>query len=93
MITILGIIAGEILSLLENADRAMSVREIVSELEEPQEVVLMTIGWLARQGFISIMPVSGDYTVRIISEASTVRRLNWGGWGDAPRKHEAGLHS
>ncbi len=54
MITHIGIVAGEILNLLEEFDRSFRVDEIEFFIGEPYEVILMSVGWLTRQGLIHL---------------------------------------
>lgn len=51
MITRIGIVAGEIWQLLENND-TMSLDEIAQKLDRPDYLVLMSVGWLSREGHI-----------------------------------------
>ena len=59
MITKIGIVAGEILSLLEEADQPMNVAVFPSRLDAPTEIVLMSIGWLAREGYVHMAEKDG----------------------------------
>lgn len=51
MITRIGIVAGEIWHILENRAKA-GLDEIMKEVDAPREIVLMSIGWLAREGHV-----------------------------------------
>jgi len=51
MITEIGIVAGEIWQLLDNKGN-MSVKQINSELDRPQFLIFMSLGWLSREGHI-----------------------------------------
>lgn len=53
MITEIGIVAGEIWQLLESSG-LMSLRDINSRLERPEYLILMSLGWLAREGHIVV---------------------------------------
>jgi len=52
MITEIGIVAGEILELLEDEVRPWSLREIQIHLDEPLDVVMMSVGWLLREKYL-----------------------------------------
>ncbi len=54
MITVIGIVAGKILTLFEEINRPLTSEEIEFYLDEPTEIILMSIGWLARQGLIRL---------------------------------------
>ena len=53
MITRIGIISGEIITLLEESKCSMTVQKLSYLLKEPQEWVLMSVGWLLREGYLS----------------------------------------
>lgn len=53
MITEIGIVAGEIWQLLESSGPT-SLRDINSRLERPEYLILMSLGWLAREGHIVV---------------------------------------
>ena len=54
MIIKLGIIAGEILTVLEDVKRPIDLEEVESLIEQPTNIILMAFGWLIRQGHIHI---------------------------------------
>jgi len=54
MVTQIGVVAGEILVLCEGVNRPLTVTEIEFYLGEPYDTILMSLGWLAREGFIHI---------------------------------------
>jgi hypothetical protein len=51
MITEIGIIAGEIWHFLDEREFAW-LDDIVKGIDKPKEHILMSIGWLAREGHI-----------------------------------------
>ena len=66
MITQIGIIAGEIWSLLEDHGD-MPLKELIQKiksvgLEFDEEMVLMSLGWLAREGHLLVRKEK-DYTI------------------------------
>ena len=63
MITKIGIVAGDIWSFLEKKGK-VSLSELAGELEEPQELLLMSLGWLAREGHI-ILKKNKDYEISL----------------------------
>lgn len=55
MITQIGIISGRILELLDQSNGALVFGDIHSSLRGPRDVVLMSLGWLLRKGYIHII--------------------------------------
>ncbi|MFB0563987.1 MAG: winged helix-turn-helix domain-containing protein [Candidatus Lokiarchaeia archaeon] len=64
MITKIGIIAGDILNLLDE-ERELTLSEICDSLEHQKDHILMSIGWLAREGYIIVKEENGDYKVSL----------------------------
>ena len=52
MITDIGIVAGNILELLENRNGVLVFGEIHVDLKQPRDLVLMSLGWLIREGCV-----------------------------------------
>jgi len=52
MITQLGIVAGDIWNYLESNPDANDLEAILGNLDKPRDILLMSIGWLAREGHI-----------------------------------------
>jgi len=50
----IGIIAGEILSLIERENRPMSIHDICYRLDRPKEVVAMGVGCLTREAITKV---------------------------------------
>ena len=63
MITEIGIIAGEIWHYLEGHKR-VKVSQIFKDLKVDKDMVLMSLGWLAREGHVILKENKGSYTVR-----------------------------
>lgn len=53
MITQIGITAGDNWNLLDK-NKEMSYRDLLSQIDANKDTVLMSIGWLAREGHIWI---------------------------------------
>ena len=64
MITKIGIVAGEVWHLLEKKDK-IGLEDIVKSIESPREVVLMSVGWLAREGHVILEGKAPDYVVSL----------------------------
>ncbi|MCK5178967.1 MAG: winged helix-turn-helix domain-containing protein [Candidatus Omnitrophica bacterium] len=54
MITRLGIIAGEILTVLEKTKRPIDLEEVESLIEYSNDTIMMAFGWLIREGHIHV---------------------------------------
>ena len=64
MMTEIGIVAGEIWHFLDKKEKA-KISDIHSNLGKPREAVLMSIGWLAREGHILLEGELPDYEVSL----------------------------
>jgi hypothetical protein len=53
MITEIGIAAGDIWHYLDNHGR-IKLEELFSSLDKPRDLLLMSVGWLAREGHVII---------------------------------------
>ena len=62
MITRIGITAGDIWHLLERQGK-VSLNDIVNSIDAPREIVLMSIGWLAREGHVVLEGDAPNYLV------------------------------
>lgn len=51
MITQIGIVAGEIWHYLDEHDK-VRLSELFKNIDKPRDVILMSIGWLAREGHV-----------------------------------------
>jgi hypothetical protein len=64
MITEIGIIAGEIWNLLDSRENVY-LSQIIEEIKQPQELMLMSLGWLAREGHVLLSKDGDDYRVSL----------------------------
>ena len=60
MINEIGLTAGDILRYLEDHGKSY-LSKIVSDISTEQDRVLMSIGWLAREGYIIVEKTGTDY--------------------------------
>lgn len=65
MITKIGIVAGDIWNYLDNHGKSASLDDIVNELKIERDMVLLSAGWLAREGHIVLEGESPDYTLNL----------------------------
>ncbi|MBI3996655.1 MAG: winged helix-turn-helix domain-containing protein [Candidatus Omnitrophica bacterium] len=55
--------AGEILSALEQHAGNVPVEQLTSSRRCSRDAVLMALGWLFKEGFVSIHPGAGDWWI------------------------------
>jgi len=64
MITEIGIVAGEIWHYLDLHGEVALVA-LVKGIDKPRDNVLMSLGWLAREGHVILQQVQGDYRISL----------------------------
>ena len=64
MITEIGIVAGDIWHYLDQ-HKSAKLTELVSGIDKNKNVVLMSLGWLAREGHVIMEDTGGDYQVSL----------------------------
>ena len=62
MITEIGIVAGEIWHYLDGHDE-VSFSQLAKGLERPRELVLMSLGWLAREGHVVVRQQGTEFSI------------------------------
>jgi len=65
MITKIGIVAGEIWHWLEKDDEIRSLEGMIKGLGKPRDILLMSIGWLVREGHVVVEGEGSDYKVTL----------------------------
>ena len=68
MITEIGIVAGEIWHYLDQYGE-VSLTAAVKGIDRPRDNVLLSLGWLAREGHVLLQPVSGEYKISLRKNA------------------------
>ncbi len=63
MITEVGIVAGEIWNYLDKNGK-VSLKKLISNIEKPKEIILMSLGWLAREGHV-VLEGKKDYKISL----------------------------
>lgn len=63
MIMKIGIIAGEILNFLEEVKEPFSVDDIKSRIDYPRDLILMSLGWLVREGHIYVKDIDNKHYI------------------------------
>ncbi|MEW6170951.1 MAG: winged helix-turn-helix domain-containing protein [Candidatus Omnitrophota bacterium] len=64
MIIEIGIAAGEIWHYLDEHGE-VKLSEIVSGIDKPRDTILMSLGWLAREGHVILEKETNDYKVSL----------------------------
>ncbi len=64
MITEIGIIAGEIWHFLDQHGE-VSLSTLVKGIDKSRDNVLMSLGWLAREGHVILQKTDQEYTVSL----------------------------
>ena len=62
MITEIGITAGEIWHYLDRNDQT-TLSNLTDNIERPRDTLLMSLGWLAREGHVVMQQSEEDYTL------------------------------
>jgi hypothetical protein len=64
MITEIGIVAGEIWHFLDQHGE-VSFTDLVRGIDKPKDTILMSLGWLAREGHVILRQEFDDYKVSL----------------------------
>ena len=64
MIIEIGIVAGEIWHYLDQHGE-VTLSKIVSSIDRPRDNILMSLGWLAREGHVLLNQEGKDYKVAL----------------------------
>jgi len=75
MIMKIGIIAGEIISILEKENAPLTLVEIEMLVKESKDTVLMSMGWLIRERLVHIEMVEGICFYTRKREESTTKEI------------------
>ncbi len=64
MITEIGIVAGDIWHFLDQHGE-VTLSQLVQGIDKPRDNVLMSLGWLAREGHVILQQINGDYKISL----------------------------
>ena len=64
MITEIGIVAGDIWHYLDQ-HKNTTLNQLVKGIDKKRDVVLMSLGWLAREGHVIMEETPGDYKITL----------------------------
>ncbi|HPN72555.1 MAG TPA: winged helix-turn-helix domain-containing protein [Candidatus Omnitrophota bacterium] len=65
MITRIGLVAGDIWNYLDNHGGTAGMDELIRAVAKDSSIVLMSIGWLAREGHVVLEGDGPAYTIRL----------------------------
>lgn len=69
MITEIGIAAGDIWHYLDKHENA-TLDQLAKGINKPKDLVLMSLGWLAREGHVTLGNHTTGYSARLSSHKS-----------------------
>lgn len=69
MITEIGITAGDIWHYLDKHESA-TLEQLVKGINKPRDLILMSLGWLAREGHVMLGDQSTGYSARLSARRS-----------------------
>lgn len=64
MITEIGIVAGEIWHHLD-AHGEVSLSKMAKSIDKSRDLILMSLGWLAREGHVVLTSVNNDFKISL----------------------------
>lgn len=64
MITQIGIAAGDIWHYLDK-HKEVKLKDLESNIDKKRELLLMSLGWLAREGHINVKEIEGEYLISL----------------------------
>ncbi len=64
MITEIGIVAGDIWHFLDEHGE-VTLSRLVEGIDRPRDITLMSLGWLSREGHVSLQQSAGDYKISL----------------------------
>ena len=64
MITQIGIAAGDIWHYLDK-HKEVKFSELSSSIDKKKDLLLMSLGWLAREGHVSLREIEGDFFISL----------------------------
>ena len=64
MIMQIGITAGEIWHVLDERGK-VTLEDMITKINRSREVVLMSLGWLAREGHVSLQPNGKSFSMEL----------------------------
>jgi hypothetical protein len=69
MITQIGLVAGAIWNYLDNHGGSSGMEDITQGIQKERDIVLMSVGWLAREGYVIIEGDAPAYKLRLTRQS------------------------
>ncbi|MGB3111796.1 MAG: winged helix-turn-helix domain-containing protein, partial [Candidatus Omnitrophota bacterium] len=69
-------VAGEIWTSLEGHNKVDHIDNLISELSRDRDLVLMSLGWLAREGHVAMKGDAPNYLVTLMNEKGSKDERN-----------------
>jgi hypothetical protein len=70
MIMEIGVVSGEIWQYLQDKE-SVPADELIKELKRPRELVMMSLGWLGREGHVTLSISESGYSAMLNREKCT----------------------
>jgi hypothetical protein len=64
MITEIGIVAGDIWHYLDE-HKSTTLAQLIAGIDKDKDVVMMSLGWLAREGHVILEQERGEYNISL----------------------------
>ncbi len=64
MIIEIGIVAGDIWHFLDQHGE-VTLSRLIKGIDKPRDNVLMSLGWLAREGHVVLQQIGGEYKINL----------------------------
>ncbi len=64
MITEIGIVAGDIWHYLDDHGK-VTLRQLADNIDKPRDIILMSVGWLAREGHVILEGEGPNYEISL----------------------------
>jgi len=64
MITEIGIVAGDIWHFLDQHGE-VTLSTLIKGIDKPRDNILMSLGWLAREGHVILQQIENDYKISL----------------------------
>ena len=70
MIIEIGIVAGEIWHFLDEKGE-VSLSDLIKGIDRSPDNILMSLGWLAREGHVILVKINNDYRISLRKDAQS----------------------
>jgi hypothetical protein len=75
VVTLIGIVAGEIWNFLDNHGET-NLDSITNGIDKPEKLILMSLGWLARENHIIIIRKNDNYRIKLNEKRKNAAKEN-----------------